>query len=229
MDANAGGGTGAGTGVPTPTTPPPTPPTPQNPPIPPPSGTGTPQSPVPPSGTPPTKPTEDGNANPTRTKNVFAGMDPRRISAIKRAVIAEVQPSLQAQAQQEADKAAGKWQDLYQKAEPKLKEYEQALEERDATLEQYQVLVNKSLDERVKNWPKDWLDGDPRKKNPDAPLEDVIAWMDWAEPLVTKQLQTPPPPGNPPNPASNGHGAPETPDQLKAYEMAAAERHHLNI
>jgi ElaB/YqjD/DUF883 family membrane-anchored ribosome-binding protein len=156
-------------------------------------------------------------------------MDPRRISAIKRAVIAEVQPSLQAQAQQEADKAAGKWQELYQKAEPKLKELTDAVEERDATLEQYKTLVNKSLDERVKDWPKEWLDGDPRKRNPDAPLEEVVAWLDWAEPLVKKQLGTPPPPGNPPNPANSGLGTPASPDQIQSYERAAAERHRLNI
>lgn len=172
----------------------------------------------------PKTPDKSGQANgKLDPKNPFAGMHPNRVRAMRAALEEELVPKVQSRIQEEADAAAGKLTTKLSRLEAENTTLKPRVTELEGILERYQGLVNKYLDDRMKDWPKDWQSGDPRTKNPDAPLEDVIAWMDWAEPLVKRQGTTPPSPGNPGNPGSMGSIPVETPEQRAAY-IAKVER-----
>lgn len=153
--------------------------------------------------TPPAKPAEDGGASNKSKASVYEGVDPKLIHAIKQSLTKEVKASVTADLEREQAQRDGKWEELYNKAKPQL----DRVPELEAELETYRTLVSTTLDNRIKDWPKEWLNGDPRKRNPAAPLEDVVAWMDWAEPLVQAQTgggQKPPTNVNSGAPANAG-------------------------
>jgi hypothetical protein len=193
-------------------------------PTPPASSSGTdPTKPGPASGDPSAKPTDDGKGdankdlNSKTRKSVFAGLHPNRITAIKRQMVEELKPQLLEELKGEADKAAGNYKSQLERLEPKLKTVQDERDTLQERLDAYEGLVNKYLEDRIKDWPKEILETDPRKRNPEADIEDVIAWMDTHEPLARKLKEAPAQPGNGPNqPPAGGGGIP--PAEVKKYE-----------
>ena len=173
---------------------------------------------------------DQGEGGKTRPKNIFAGIHPQRLKAIRARVLEEEGQTLRDSMEAEAAKKAGEWQKVAEKAEGELERLKARNKELEERMETSDELVNTYLESRVKDWPKEWLDGDPRKRNPEAPLHEVIAWMDWAEPLIAKQKNTPADPGNNPNPPAAGT-APGTltPEQQAAYEAKVREQRGLDI